>query len=155
MNNLGICLDGLGRSGEGSAALRESLRLYRLAGDLHGCASAANNLGNSFLRQGRYDLAEAYLRQSVALCRQAHNDRLEALSLANLGEACQKLGRRREAIRCCGQGRNLPVGSAIHWAWPTSWTSTPSSAAMRASRSCCTPGTAGRTHARACAMAGH
>jgi DNA-binding SARP family transcriptional activator/Flp pilus assembly protein TadD len=77
-----------------------ALQVARQSGNVAAQAQAHNDLGAGYYRQGRYDQAQAHLRESLAIRREL-GDRLgQALSLGNLGNIYRGQGRGGQSLAC-------------------------------------------------------
>ncbi|HEY4026319.1 MAG TPA: tetratricopeptide repeat protein [Candidatus Dormibacteraeota bacterium] len=97
LNDLGMAHNRLGRYGEGSTCLRESLAIFRRLGDRQGQAVSLLNLGLSQAWQGQYTDGMASLRESLALFREIRNGSGQADSLRILASIHGRLGQYPEA----------------------------------------------------------
>lgn len=75
-----------------SAALEESLALFRQLGDKVSIAASLRNLGNESRMQGNYDTAHAYFKEGLQIARELDAQWEIAAFLGDLGVVTQTLG---------------------------------------------------------------
>jgi len=79
--------------------LKTAVQLFELMEEKSGIARVYGNLGNLYMRQGKYEEAKSYFIQSIELSRSG-NEIPSAQIVANLGITYMNQGNYAEAIRC-------------------------------------------------------
>jgi tetratricopeptide (TPR) repeat protein len=97
----GIAADGLGKAEEALRCYDDAERFYRRVGAVHALAIVLNNLGYSFLHQGKPERAEPLLREANELLPS------EGSNVLNLGLVAFRLGRAEEAAGFYARGLRI------------------------------------------------
>jgi tetratricopeptide (TPR) repeat protein len=84
VDNLGANLQQLRRFEEAITALQDAAAIYREVGDLHGEATALNNLAWALQQTGRSEKAIAALQDATAIYRKVGDRHGESVVLDNL-----------------------------------------------------------------------
>lgn len=90
--NLGSCLGHLGQIQEGRDMVRRSLEIRERMGDRRGVAHSLTALADLALLEKDYRSAAELSSKALAICREYDYPVGERIALANLGEACLRLG---------------------------------------------------------------
>lgn len=90
--NLGNAHWGLGRYDEAEGFFRESLALYREAGDKRGIADALMGMGDVTRRRGAFAEAKAYFEETLALCQEIDDQTGVGQALARLANIARNFG---------------------------------------------------------------
>ncbi|MDQ1644252.1 MAG: hypothetical protein QOJ50_436, partial [Cryptosporangiaceae bacterium] len=105
--------------GEAEGLLRSASAGFRAVGDRRGEASALVNLGDAYLKAGRFAESVQHSAAALELVRGTGNPYVESAAVCNLGEAYLELGRPAdavtsftEALELCRIGGNR-VGEAV------------------------------------------
>jgi tetratricopeptide (TPR) repeat protein len=107
LSNLGVLEVAGGNWQAAYDAMHESLQLRRDMGDVEGVAVNNNNLGSLCLDQGSLELAEAYLRASLAIARPFRLNFLAANSCHGMATTLTYLGKYEEVPDILNEGKRL------------------------------------------------